>query len=75
MRWVWTEARLGETRNACKRLIVKPEEKRLLGKSRLGREDNIKMEHIIIRLCGCGVISYSNVSFEVGYQHDRDDVR
>jgi hypothetical protein len=34
----------GEKRNACKILVGKPEGKRPLGRSRLRRVDNIKMD-------------------------------
>jgi hypothetical protein len=43
MRWAWHVTPFGETRNAYRILVRKPEGKRLLRRRRLRREDNIKM--------------------------------
>jgi hypothetical protein len=40
---------MGERRGACRILVVKPEGSRLLGRSRHGRENNIKMGHELDR--------------------------
>jgi hypothetical protein len=44
MRWVGHVARMGESRAVYSVLVGKPEERRPLGKPRLRREDNIKMD-------------------------------
>jgi hypothetical protein len=44
MRWVGYVARMGETRNAYRILVVNPEGKRLLGRPRRRWVDNIKMD-------------------------------
>jgi hypothetical protein len=44
MRWAGHVARIGETRNAYRILVGKPEEKRPLGRPRRGWVDNIKMD-------------------------------
>jgi hypothetical protein len=44
MRWAGHVARIGETRNACRILVGKPEGKRPLGRPRRRWVDNIKME-------------------------------
>jgi hypothetical protein len=44
MRWAGDVARMGETRNAYRILVVKPEGKRPLGRPRRKYEDNIKMD-------------------------------
>jgi hypothetical protein len=44
MRWVGHVARMGEGRGVCSVLVVRPEGKRPLGRSRLRWEDNIKMD-------------------------------
>jgi hypothetical protein len=36
---------MGEVRNTYKILVIKPEGKRPLGRSRCGEEENIKMDH------------------------------
>jgi hypothetical protein len=43
MRWAGLVARIGATRNACRILVGKPEEKRPLGRPRRRWVDNIKM--------------------------------
>jgi hypothetical protein len=43
MRWAGHVARIGETRNAYRRLVEKPEGKRPLGRPRRRWVDNIKM--------------------------------
>jgi hypothetical protein len=45
MRWAGHIAKIGAKRNACRR---KPEGKRLLGRSRRTRIDNIKMDYRVI---------------------------
>jgi hypothetical protein len=45
MRWGGHEARMGETRNAYRILVGKPEGKRPLGRPRRRCVDNIKMDH------------------------------
>jgi hypothetical protein len=44
MRWEGHVARIGETRNACRILVGKPEGKRLLGRQRRRWMDNIKFD-------------------------------
>jgi hypothetical protein len=44
MRWAGHVARIGETRNACRILVGKPEGKRPLGRPRRRCVDNIKMD-------------------------------
>jgi len=44
MRWAGHVARMGETRGVYRVLLVKPEEKRPLGRPRSRWEDNIKMD-------------------------------
>jgi hypothetical protein len=44
MRWAWHVARMGERRNAYRILVGKPYGKRPLGRPRLRRVDNIKMD-------------------------------
>jgi hypothetical protein len=43
MRWVGHVARTGETRNAYRILVGKPEKKRPLGRSRLGPSGSLKL--------------------------------
>jgi len=45
MRWTGHVAHMGERRDAYRVLMWKPEGKRLLGRPRLRREDDIKMDH------------------------------
>jgi hypothetical protein len=45
MRWAGHVARMGETRNAYRILVGKPEGKRPLGRPRHRWVDNIKMDH------------------------------
>jgi hypothetical protein len=44
MRWAGHVARMGETRNACRILVGKPEGKRPLGRPRSRWVDSIKMD-------------------------------
>jgi hypothetical protein len=44
MRWAERVAHIGERRGIYRILVGKPEGKRLLGRSRRRREDNIKMD-------------------------------
>ncbi|KAJ4431522.1 hypothetical protein ANN_20120 [Periplaneta americana] len=44
LRWAGHVARMGESRNAYRVLVGRPEEKRPLGRPRRGLEDNIKMD-------------------------------
>jgi hypothetical protein len=48
-RWAGHVARMGERRDACRVLIVKPERKRPRGKHRRRFEDNIKTDFIKCR--------------------------
>jgi hypothetical protein len=48
MRWTGHVARMGETRNACRILVGKPEGKRPLLRPRGRWVDNIKMDHRVI---------------------------
>ena len=48
---VGTVARVGERRDVYRVLVGKPEEKRPLGRPRLRREDNIKID---LQEAGCG---------------------
>jgi hypothetical protein len=48
MRWAGHASRMGETRNAYRILMGKPEGKRLLGRPRRRWVDNIKMDLIEI---------------------------
>jgi hypothetical protein len=50
MRWTGPVARMGETRNAYRILVGKPEGKRPLGRTRRRLVDNIKMD---LREIGC----------------------
>jgi hypothetical protein len=43
-RWAWHVARMGETRNAYRILVGKPERKRSLGRPRRRWVDNIKID-------------------------------
>jgi hypothetical protein len=44
MRWAGHVARMGETRNAYRILVEKPEERKTLGRTRRRCMDNIKMD-------------------------------
>ncbi|KAJ4450519.1 hypothetical protein ANN_01946 [Periplaneta americana] len=44
LRWAWHVARMGESRNAYRVLVGRPEGKRPLGRPRRRWEDNIKMD-------------------------------
>jgi hypothetical protein len=44
MRWAGNVARMGETRNACRILVGRPEGKRPLGRPRRMWVDNIKID-------------------------------
>jgi hypothetical protein len=50
MRWAEHVARMGEKRNMYRLLVGKPEGKRLLGRPRYRRMDNIKMDLLEIGL-------------------------
>jgi hypothetical protein len=52
MMWAGHVARMGETRNACRILVGKPEGKRPLGTPRRRWVDNIKMDFREIALYG-----------------------
>jgi hypothetical protein len=56
MRWAGHVARMGETRNACRILLGKPEGKRPLGRPRRRWVDNIKMDLGEIGWDGRGLI-------------------
>jgi hypothetical protein len=45
MEWTGHVARIGERRSAYKLLVGKPDGKRLLGRPRRRRVDNIKIDH------------------------------
>ena len=51
MRWAGHVTRMGESRGVYRVLVGKPELKRPLGRPRLRREDNIKMD---LQEVGCG---------------------
>jgi hypothetical protein len=57
MRWAGNVARMGEGRNVYRVLVVKPEGKRPLGRSRRRWEDGMKMDLREIGWGGCGVDS------------------
>jgi hypothetical protein len=52
MRWAGHVAQMGETRNAYRILVIKPEEKRPQGRLRRRWVDNIKMNLIEMRWYG-----------------------
>jgi hypothetical protein len=52
MRWAGHVSRMGETRNAYRIMVGKPEGKRSLGRPRCRWVDNIKMDLREIRLDG-----------------------
>jgi hypothetical protein len=45
MRWAGHVTRIGEKRNACRILVVKPEGRRSLGRPKRRWVDNVKMDH------------------------------
>ena len=55
MRWAGCVARKGEKRGVYRVLVGKPEGKRQFGRSRLGWEDNIKMD---IQEVECGGVDW-----------------
>ena len=55
MRWAGYVARMGERRGVYRVLVGKPEGKRLLGRPRRRREDNIKMG---LQEVGCGTMDW-----------------
>jgi hypothetical protein len=63
MKWAGHVARMEEKRNACKRLVGKPEGKRPLRRPRRRWVDNIKTD---LRELGCGGMNWINLA------HDRD---
>jgi len=63
MRWAGHVARMGEEKVVYKVLVGKPEGKRLLGRPRCRRVDNIRMD---LQEMGCG---YMNL---IGLTQDRD---
>jgi hypothetical protein len=56
MRWAVHVARMGETRNAYRILVGKPEERRPLGRPRRRCMDNIKMDLRVIGWDGMDLI-------------------
>jgi hypothetical protein len=66
MRWVGHVARMGETRNAYRILLGKPERKRPLGRPRRRWVDNIKMD---LREIGWDGVDWSDLA------QDRDQWR
>jgi hypothetical protein len=65
MGWVEHVARMGEKRNTCRLLVGKGEGKRLLGRSRRRRLDNIRMD--------LGEVGWCDVDW-IGLAPDRDAV-
>jgi hypothetical protein len=63
MRWAGHVAVMGEKRNACRLLVVKPEGKRSLGRPTRIRVDNIRMD---LGALGCGDVG------KIGLAQDRD---
>jgi hypothetical protein len=59
MRWAGHVARMWERKNAYRILVGKPEGKRLLGRTRRGWEDNIK---IYLREIGWGDVDWTNLA-------------
>ena len=55
MKWAGHVARVGERRGMYRVLVGKPEGKRPLGRPRLRREDDIKMD---LQEVGCGVMDW-----------------
>jgi hypothetical protein len=55
MRWAGNVARMGETRNAYRVLVGKPEEKRPLGRPRRRWVSNNKMDLREVRMGGYGL--------------------
>jgi hypothetical protein len=51
MRWAEQAAHMGERRGVYRFLVMKPEEKRLLGRPRRRWDDNIEMD---LKEVGCG---------------------
>ncbi|KAJ4433744.1 hypothetical protein ANN_16055 [Periplaneta americana] len=66
LRWAWHVARMGESRNAYRVLVGRPEGKRPLGRPRRRWEDNIKMD---LREVGYGDREWINLA------QDRDQWR
>ncbi|KAJ4449812.1 hypothetical protein ANN_01218 [Periplaneta americana] len=70
LRWAEHVARMGESRNAYRVLVVRPEVKRPLGRPRLRWEDNIKMD---LREVGYdGSCAQSGLHRKVGYRCNTD---
>jgi hypothetical protein len=59
MRWTEHVARMGEGRGVYRVWVGRPEGKRPLGRPRLRREDNIKMDHREIWMDGVNWIQLS----------------
>jgi len=55
MRWAGHVARMGERRGVYRVLVGQPEGTRPLGRPRLRREDNIKMDLQEVRCAGYGL--------------------
>jgi hypothetical protein len=66
MRWTGHEARMGENRNTCRILVVKPEGKRPLGKPRRRWVENIRTD---LREIGWNVMDWVDLA------QDRDQWR
>ena len=63
MRWAGHVARMGEERGAYRVLVVKPEGRRPLGRPRIRRVCNIRMD---VQEVACGYVAW------IGLAQDRD---
>ena len=61
MRWVGHVARMGERRGVYRVLVGKPEINRPLGRPRLRRKDNIKMDLQVLRCGGMDWIDWRTI--------------
>ena len=63
LRWAGHVARMGQSRNACRVLVGKPEEKRPLRRPRRRMEDHIKMD---LRELGCDAGDWIDLAQDCG---------